>query len=195
MATSNVNPVIPGVSHEGGGRNDDFSLFLLKKEIQNLWRDRKRSRYELGRKLTILQAMCAHPHTGSFGRELHDMRIPIWEAHRAITFYKRAKANIEAILLQNAKDCAKWGGIEDAEDLERHLQAEGADDRLAELETLKEEEIARVALAVQKRKQTVSGYRIILSLREDQRKEFTRAWNALSDEDRTRLVYEAVTNA
>jgi hypothetical protein len=195
MLSSHFSSVSPCVSPQQALPGVDYSRFLVKKDIEKMWRNKKRNRYEFGRLLSLLQTMCAHPHTGCFGQELRDMKIPTWEAYRSLVFYRRARSNIEAILLQNAKDCAKWGGIEDAEDLERHLQEQGADDRLAELETLKEEEIARVALAVQKRKQTVSGYRIILSLREDQRKEFTKAWNALSDEHRTRLVYEAVTNA
>jgi hypothetical protein len=153
--------------------------------------------HDLGKKCKQLQDARAHAKTGTYMRDLAEMRIPYHTAQRAIKFYVRAKKAWKAKLLQNAKD-KKWldaMGIEDLDELDRLQESQQADARLAALADIRDKAIEQVMNAVSKRKEQPSGHRVVLSLSEPQREKFRKAWQSLGENEGTSIVYKAVLNA
>lgn len=199
MATPRLAPpkITLDVHHLGKKPLPETTLTDLKVEIMNLMKEDKRYRYELGRKLDILQKERSRGRTGTFMRDLKDMKINYHKANRLIKFYRRAqlffavrKAEGEALDAKNAK--AGWI-IEDAADFERALESQEADKKLAALNILADVERDKV-----KKAQRVQGpklFRVGLGLSDAQRAKFKKAWDALTEDRRTKIVYRAVLSA
>ena len=173
----------------------ESALKELKIEITTLIKQDKKSRYLLGQKLDLLQKERSRGRTGTFMRDLRDMRINYHKANRLIKFYRRAQSFIALKSLEDAKLDAKWGGIEDVKDFELALQSQEADAQLAALNVLADVEREKVKQAQAKNNGQPAGYRIVISLSDGQKDKFKKAWSTLSDKERTSVVYKAVLDA
>jgi hypothetical protein len=173
----------------------ESALKELKIEISFLIKQDKKSNYLKGQKLDLLQKERARGRTGTFMRDLREMHINYHKANRLIKFYRRVQAFIASKSLEDAKLAAKWGGIEDAKDFELAMQSKEADAQLAALNVLADAEREKVKQAQAKSKDQPAGYRIVISLSDGQKDKFKKAWSALSDGQRTSVVYKAVLNA
>lgn len=167
----------------------------LKIEISFLIKQDKKSNYLKGQKLDLLQKERARGRTGTFMRDLREMHINYHKANRLIRFYRRVQSFIALKSLEDEKLAAKWGGIEDAKDFELALQSKEADAQLAALNVLADAEREKVKQAQAKNNGQPAGYRIVISLSDGQKDKFKKAWSALSDGQRTSVVYKAVLNA
>jgi hypothetical protein len=130
-------------------------------------------------------------------RDLAEIKIPYHTAQRAIKFYVRAHKVWKAKLLQLAKD-KKWlneMGIEDVDELDRLEEAQQADARLAAIAEIRDKAMEQVMHAISKRKNGPSGHRVVLSLSEDKKEKFKKAWKFLGDVEGTSIVYKAVLYA
>lgn len=198
MASPRIAPTPPKIKieihHLTKKPLPESALADLKVEIMNLMKEDKRFRYELGRRLDILQKERSRGRTGTFMHDLKEMRINYHKANRLIKFYRRAQAFITLRRAENAKLDARWGGIEDVNDFERALESEKADEKLAALNVLADVERDKVKQA-QARTKGPKLFRVGLGLSDVQRAKFKKAWNALSEAKRTAIVYRAVMSA
>ena len=160
----------------------------------NLMKEDKSYRYKLGQKLDILQKERSRGRTGTFMRDLKEMKINYHKANRLIKFFRKAQAFITLRRASNAKMDAKWGGIDDVNDFERALESQDADKKLAALNVLADVERDKVKQA-QARTKGPKLFRVGLGLSEGQKAKFKKAWNALSEDKRTKIVYRAVMSA
>jgi hypothetical protein len=174
----------------------ESALKELKIEIVNLVKEDKKSRYLLGQKLDILQKERARGRTGTFMKDLREMRIGYPKANRAIKFYRKAQAFIAFKRAENAKLDAKWGGIEDVNDFERALQSKEADERLAAINVLADMEREKVRQAQAARANgRAPSYKVGLFLSDGQKERFQKAWKTLDDTERTAVIYKAILDA
>ena len=173
----------------------ESALKELKIEISFLIKQDKKSNYLKGQKLDLLQKERSRGRTGTFMRDLRDMRINYHKANRLIKFYRRAQSFIALKSREDAKLDAKWGGSEDVKDFELALQSQEADAQLAALNVLADVEREKVKQAQAKNNGQPAGYRIVISLSDGQKDKFKKAWSTLSDKERTSVVYKAVLDA
>jgi len=195
MATPRVALVKPSQIHHITKPLPESFLKELKIEITTLIKQDKKSRYLLGQKLDILQKERSRGRTGTFMRDLREMRINYHKANRLIKFYRRAQSFIALKSLEDAKMAEKWGGIEDVKDFELALQSKEADAQLAALNVLADVEREKVRQAQAKSNGQPAGYRVVISLSDGQKEKFKKAWSTLSDSVRTAVVYKAVLDA
>jgi len=197
MATPKLSLVKSDVHHLGKKPLPEIHFQILKGEIRWLWREGRNNRYAFGKKCKQLQDERAHAKTGTYMRDLAEIKIPYHTAQRAIKFYVRAHKVWQAKLLQLAKD-KKWlneMGIEDVDELDRLEEAQQADARLAAIAEIRDKAMEQVMHAISKRKNGPSGHRVVLSLSEDKKEKFKKAWKFLGDVEGTSIVYKAVLYA
>jgi len=198
MASPRVAPTPPKIKieihHLSKKPLPESALTDLKVEIMNLMKEDKRYRYLLGQKLDILQKERSRGRTGTFMRDLKEMKINYHKANRLIKFFRRAQAFIILRRTSNAKMDERWGGIEDVNDFERALESEAADKKLAALNVLADVERDKVKQA-QARTKGPKLFRVGLGLSDAQRAKFKKAWDTLTEAKRTAIVYRAVMSA
>jgi hypothetical protein len=196
MATPRLAPpkLTPDIHHLGKKPLPETALTDLKVEIMNLMKEDKRYRYLLGQKLDILQKERSRGRTGTFMRDLKEMKINYHKANRLIKFFRKAQAFIALRRASNAKMDERWGGIEDVNDFERALESDAADKKLAALNVLADVERDKVKQA-QARTKGPKLFRVGLGLSDAQKAKFKKAWDALSERKRTAIVYRAVMDA
>jgi hypothetical protein len=184
----------PEVAYQITKPLSETALKELKIDISNLWRQGKKSRFLIGQKLALLHKERARGRTGTFMRDLQEMRIGYHTANRLIKFYRRAQFFQERKAVEDAHLAAKWGGIEEARAFELALQSQEADDRLAALNVLADVEREKVRQAQVKSNNQPVRHRFGITLSEEQFDKFTKKWGAMTETFRSALVYEAVMN-
>jgi hypothetical protein len=190
MATPKLAPIKSDVHHLGKKPLPEF--FFLKNEIISLWRDRRRNRYLLGEKLAELQTKTEH---GKFLQILKkEIHIPVHTAYRAMKFFRRVKLAVTEQILQNAKFRAKFA-FEDAEDFEKALESNQADERLKALDAIAAVEREKITRAAENKRAHSGGYRIVIAFSDVQKERFKKAWDSLTEPDRVSIVYKAVCDA
>jgi len=197
MATPRIAPVkiTPEIHHLGKKPLPESVLTEIKAEIMHLMKEDRRYRYKVGQKLDILQKERSRGRTGTFMRDLKEMKINYHKANRLIKFFRKAQAFITLRKASNAKMDARWGGIEDVNDFERALESEAADKKLAALNVLADVERDKVKQAQVRSKGKAQLFRVGIALSDTQKAKFKKAWGTLSEAKRATIVYKAITDA
>lgn len=197
MATPKLALIKSDVHHLGRKPLPESVLKELKIEIVNLMKDDKRSRYLLGQKLDMLQKERSRGRTGTFMRDLSEMRINYHKANRLIKFYRRAQVYFAAMRERDKNMAEKWGDvkIEDANDFERALASKEADERLAAINVLADVEREKVRQAQATRAKQPATYKVSLAFSDVQKERFKKAWGSLEEAERSSIVFKAVTDA
>jgi hypothetical protein len=201
MASPRVALVKPSQIHHITKPLPESVLKELKIEIVNLVKEDKKSRYEIGKKLDILQKERARGRTGTFMKDLREMRIDYSKANRLIKFYRKAQAFIAFKRAEGKALDAKWqnkdgsGGIQDIADFERALLSEEADQRLAAINVLADMEREKVKQAQASRAKQSSNYKLSLAFSDTQKERFKKAWSSLEEDERTSIVFKAIIDA
>lgn len=161
-------------------------------EISRLWHERKINRYQLGMRLAQLQVRMPH---GKFLPVLtKELRIPIHTAYRAMKYFRRIKLRLTEQILQSAKFREKFQ-FDDVAQFERAVDSKEADENLKALTAIADVEREKVKTAHAKSKGQPAGYKVTLAFSNGQKKNFKKAWDKLTDRNRTTVVYKAVLNA
>jgi hypothetical protein len=201
MATPKLSLVKTDVHHLGKKPLPESALKELKIEIVNLIKEEKGSRYEQGKKLDLLQKERARGRTGTFMKDLREMHIDYSKANRLIKFYRRVVAFVAVRKAEGKTLDAKWknrdgtGGIEDLNDLELALDSKNADERLAGINVLAAVERLKVQQAQASRAKQPPSYKVTLAFSDTQKERFKKAWASLEEDERTSVVFKAITDA
>lgn len=161
----------------------------LKQEFRMLRANDRRNRYEMGKRLALIQAERAKAKIGTFTTvDLKELKIRVWTAYRLITFYRRVEARLQAHLLQNAKDQTKFP-VMTVEEEERNT----ADLKDDELEQLINEEAAKYNQLGKDSANKATDYRIVLKFSSaEQLAKFKEVWLSLDENERIEKVIAAV---
>lgn len=197
MATGTVprteeRPIKKPPQSVGLPKPDERQIKIWKDEFRVLRGRDRRTRYEMGKRLTAIQSERAKAHVGTFTTvDLKELKIQIHTAYRLINFYKRIQLKVEANLLQFAKAQEKFP-VEDVEDWEKHRADAGVD----ALNKVIDEEAARIDEMKKKPGNYAHDYRVSIHFANlTQLERFKKKWLAMEEAPRSRVVYKAVMSA
>jgi DNA-binding Lrp family transcriptional regulator len=197
MATGTVpkpeeQPIKKPPQSVGLPKPDERQIRIWKDELRVLKGRDRRTRYEMGKRLSAIQSERAKAKVGTFTTvDLRELKIPVHTAYRLINFYKRIQLRVEANLLQFAKAQEKFP-VEDVEDWEKHT----ADTEVDALNKVIDEEAARIDQMKKKSGNYAHDYRVSIHFANlKQLERFKKKWLTMEEATRSRVVYKAVLSA